>query len=219
MFATLDPAVWSYGWPPGSGLQQPMGGAAEFECYDPTHVLTGAEGLQLELTNEAQTVDGIPYPYTSAMITSKSKWYWQRGGYVQFDVEFPLLDGEVANWPGVWACTDEDGDPTAPGILEFDLAEGLGGVLAFHAHYHGLQDGDTIGIPTPGVHTIGAWWDAQASAITVYYDDIARAPVPVPSDSKPMFLLISHAIDNTYGGPKLAPAVLRVASVRGWTPA
>lgn len=219
-FASLNPQVWTPGWAPSTGLIGPMG-AGELECYDPTHLVTG-NGLQIPLTAEPQSAGGVAYEYTSGLVTSRGKLYWQPGQYLEFDADCPMADGVIANWPAVWACTDEPHGPAAPGALEFDLMEGLTGVAAFHAHYLGQQSGGaySVGTPSPGTHTYGAWWDAAASVIHPYFDGAADGPgLPVPSNSQPMFLLANYAIDNTYGGPHLVPAVLKVARVRIWQPA
>jgi hypothetical protein len=222
-------APFAIGWAPGSPLQDHMAGGDELECYDPTHAVLDNGQLNINLTAEQQTVDygyngplaePVTREFTSAIVSTKGTWYWQKGMAVEYRMAFPVVDGKIANWPGGWACSDEP--PLVGTALEVDLGEGLDGAVCFHVHYDGqaypsLPATDPAFATDGAMHTVGAEW-TDDDYIDFYYDGKHVGSEAVPSDSQPMCMIVTHAIDNEYGGPHLVPAQVGVDYFRAWSP-
>ncbi|MCU1490376.1 MAG: hypothetical protein JWM85_1781, partial [Acidimicrobiaceae bacterium] len=63
-------------------------------------------------------------------------------------------------------------------------------------------------------HTYGADW--EPGSVTYYYDGAPVGRVTSGITSSPMYLILNLAIDNQFGGRKLAPADMLVDYVRVW---
>ncbi|HUZ84897.1 MAG TPA: glycoside hydrolase family 16 protein [Gaiellales bacterium] len=208
--SSLNSGYWSTGLWGFSGPLNPV----EEECYPSSQVTEG--GGQLNLTAIAKsgtcTTSGgtVTEPYQSGMISTAGKFSFAYG-FIEARAYLPG-SGQVADWPGIWAA----GDPPLPQGGELDIMEGLSGMACWH--YHDPQ-GDRPGGCPPGTwtgawHTFGADW--EPGKVVWYYDGKVVGTDTQDIASTPEHLILNLAVDQTYGGPILAPAALSVDYIRVW---
>jgi TPP-dependent pyruvate/acetoin dehydrogenase alpha subunit len=204
---SLDTSKWNKGWF-GSGITGPVG-SGEQQCYDPAQVTTTSGFLNLSLIAKTESCAGTTKPYASGMVNSNGKYQFTYGA-AEARMYLPAASaGIIANWPAFWT----DGQ-NWPADGEMDIMEGLGGHAA--AHFHSPSGGPGIN-PSgdyTGWHTFGSEW--APGRVTYYYDGKSIGSITSGITSSPMYLILNNAIDNNYGGPKLAPANVQVDYVRVW---
>jgi beta-glucanase (GH16 family) len=210
---SLSGSDWTTGWY-GSGITQPVNTTAELECLDPSHVVEGSGELDLNLTATPETCDSssgeLNEPNASGMVTTTGKFSYTYG-YMEARVWVPG-SSSVDDWPQVWEV-GQGGQWPQDG--ELDVMEGLGGSACYHFHDpSGGPGGCASGNFAGGWHTFGADW--EPGIVTWYYDGVDVGSVTSGITSSPMYLLLTLAVDHTYGGPVLTPATMRIDYVRVW---
>jgi hypothetical protein len=208
--SSLNTGLWSTGlW----GFSGPLSSEEE-ECYPASQVTEG--GGQLNLTAIAKsgtcTTSGgtVTEPYQSGMISTAGKFSFTYG-FIEARAFLPG-NGEVADWPGIWAA----GSPPLPQGGELDVMEGLSGMACWH--YHDPQGDRPGGCPagtwTGAWHTFGADW--EPGKVVWYYDGKVVGTDTQDIASSAEHLILNLAVDQTYGGPILAPATLSIDYIRLW---
>ena len=210
---TLNTSIWRPGWW-GSEVTDPVN-VLEDDCYNADNVALSGTALDLSVTNQSSSCDGVTYPYTGALVSSNPEDGRGSGG---FDYTYGVLEarvyipasgnGEIANWPAVWATSlanetyDED-----------DLMEGLGGEAAWHFHNSKSAIGESVPSIRPGWHTFASNW--QPGSITYYYDGIEVGSVATGTVDEPMYIIL----DDTVSAISLnleSASTMQVQYVRVW---
>ncbi len=200
------PRPWTTGWF-GSGITAPVQ-SEELECYSPSQVRLSGGSLDLSLAKSTHTCGGIVRHYTSGMVTTAGRFSFTYG-FAEARIYLPPSGHQIADWPAFWT----DGR-SWPADGEMDILEGLGGAACFHFHDLSGGPGGCARGNYSGWHTYGANW--EPGSVTYYYDGRPVGRVTRGVTSAPMYLILNLALDNSYGGTKVAPAQMQVKFVRVW---
>jgi hypothetical protein len=213
---SLDTSIWQAGWF-GSGITSPAN-SNEQACYNSNNVTLPGDGtVHLRVTDVPATCGGKTEPYTGALLSSNPSDGRASGGFqytygvVEARVYLPpAANGEIANWPAVWA----DGQSPWPTNGEDDVLEGLGGEACFHFHSPSGGPGSCVGGNLSGWHTFASDW--QPGSVTYYYDGAQVGRITTGITSSPMYLILSNTVSSAMGGPTVAPSDMQVDYVRVW---
>jgi beta-glucanase (GH16 family) len=200
------PHLWSTGWF-GSGITAPVQ-SEELECYSPSQVTFSGGSLDLSLAKSTHTCGGIVRHYTSGMVTT-ARGFSFTYGLAEARIYLPPSGHQIADWPAFWT----DGR-SWPADGEMDILEGLRGAACFHFHDPSGGPGGCVRGNYSGWHTYGANW--EPGSVTYYYDGHRVGRITRGVTSAPMYLILNLAVDNSYGGAKVAPARMQVKFVRVW---
>ena len=161
---------------------------------------------------KAQVVNGKTYPYTTGAITTNGKFSFTYGA-IEARIYLPGSGGTIDNWPSFW--TDGQSWPTDG---EMDIAEGLGGGASYHFHWgtpsSPQQSGSPVAGDFTGWHTYAANW--QPGRVDFYYDGARVGTITTGITSSPMYIILNYAVSQTFGGPIVTPATMKVDYVRVW---
>jgi hypothetical protein len=135
----------------------------------PAQTKVGGGVASMTLIRKPYTLNGVTYPYRTGAFNGAGKQSYGPGHAFTARIWLPCtVGGRIENWPGFWF----DARSGWPGTGEADLAEGLGGRVAWHYHFQ-LPDGTvgSIGAKVPGmcgwhVYSLYRGW----SLLTFRYD-------------------------------------------------
>src|SRR5271165_6999414 len=179
--------------------------------YSSSNVSISNGTLNLTLDHSPVTVNGRTFPFTGAIVTTRGHFTFTYG-YVEWMAYLPeSANGEVADWPALWA----DGTGTWPSTGEMDVMEGLNGNAAGHFISPSGSAGVFTTGPISGWHTFGAAW--QQGMVTYYYDGQQVGAITKGITGDPMFLVMDNTIAATSPSASSFPAVMRVDWVRVWS--
>lgn len=221
--SSLNTANWTAGWQAASGITGPIN-SAETAVYSSSNVSVSGGYLNLALTN-VSSQNG--YPYTGACVTTNPAVLGGGNGFqftygaAEARVWMPASGSQIANWPAWWTIGQ-----TWPANGEFDIAEGLAGLAAFHVT--STTDQPSIGGPGPGQgittphtspyagswHTFGMNWTANQADF--YYDGVFAGSVGAYIAGSPVYLVFDYT-QGAYGGPTVTGVTMQVDWVRVWT--
>ncbi len=210
--SSLNTAKWSTGWYNSTTPSGPVN-TLENDCYAPSQVSLGSNGLDLRFIQQSSTCQGITKPYTTGLITTDpyggSGGFTYTFGYAEAKIYLPPSGSTIANWPAFWQVT-----PAGASISgEEDIMEGLGGSACYHFHYSGGGPGGCASGNYSGWHIFGANW--QNGVVTYYYDGKQVGQITSGITSTPMYLILNNA-DSTTGSSTVAPSDMLVRYVRVW---
>lgn len=131
--------------------------------------------------------------------------------YVQFSgLKIPVLNGKVANWPGLWM----DGQ-TWPEDGEIDVIEGLSGAIAYHIHYgtgSGSSQGKAVAYSS-APDMVGVLWTPTAQ--TFFYEG-ANVGETQEMMTEPQFIIMENSLAISGTQPISLPADFIVGRCTVW---
>ena len=207
---SLNTNIWTPGWF-GTGVTDHVN-ANEDDCYNTKNVVMSGGELNLNITNQTSTCNGTTYPYTGSLISTdpngSNQGFTYLYGVVEARVYIPAAtNGQIANWPAVWADTTP-----SETYGEDDIFEGLVGQACYHYLNSSEGPGGCDTTLTPGWHTFASDW--QPGMITYYYDG-TKVGSEASITNQPMYIIL----DNTIAADRLSyanPSAMQVQYVRVW---
>jgi beta-glucanase (GH16 family) len=210
--SSLDATKWTNCYPWGACTNK---GNDELEWYTPANVTVGGGELDLIARHERVDTSVGRFDYSSGLI--------QTAGHFSFTYGYSevraWLPGGKGFWPSIFLLPTDGSWPP-----EIDTLESKGAVpneAALTLHFGtDQQDATNFDGPdfTAGWHTFGVDW--EPNRLTWYIDGVARKAVSTPGEipSKPMYLVLSLAIDGRDRPDLLTnfSTPLRISYVRVW---
>jgi hypothetical protein len=205
-FQSLNTNVWSTSRDLDGSIDEGFNNF-ETECFDPAETTVGGGEADLSLVAKPETCGGVTQPYAGSIMTTDNKFSFTYG-YIEARVWLPSVNGQIADWPAVWA----DGY-NWPATGELDVMEGLAGQACWHFHNTAGGPGGCNNVNyTGGWHTFGADW--EPGVVTWYYDGQVVGTLTSGVTSDPMMIIMDVAMDA--GSPVQVPATMRVSYVKVW---
>jgi beta-glucanase (GH16 family) len=207
--STIDREVWSPTWLKGdTGYSPPINGQ-ESGCYHSGQASESDGALHLVTAATTSTLcrtrSGAAASIQSGIVTSAGKLEFQNG---YFEAR---IDMDAVNWPAWWT----NGHHTDwPDRGELDIMELLScREPAWHVHYTGTEAGSCEDRSVAGWHTYGMRW--TPNRVDFFYDGVlvGGANVNIPYDH---YLVLNHAVRNTYTNGMVVGADMKVDYVRVW---
>jgi hypothetical protein len=199
---TVDTSKWELGWFKASGLSDNINFSND-NCYHSNQVSESGGYLHLVAIAQANTCKGVVRPYTSGIVTTRTK-FTQHFGSFEARVCLPDADnnGLVDNFPAWWVNGMASGFTDG----EIDVVEGLGGgntKATVHYDPSHISAGKTSPTPLTGCHNFGAEW--RGNNMRFYWDSVLFFDTPfVTPSSAQLVLIFNQAVDDSHS-PTVVP--------------